>query len=321
MKYLFFDIECSNCFNGVGKMCEFGYVITDENFKVISASDIPMSPGRGKGDRFHLRDRMNVEDVPLAYDEEFYYSQPELPEYYDRIKGLMEGEDTICFAYSASNDIRYLFDSCNKYRLPPLNYTCYDVQRMAADYLDVGGQPGLHNAAHEIVGPNAAVALNEHLSRDDAKLAMMVMEAICTLKQIDSRTLLEQSESAKVNSVEFIKAFQANKARREAADELRRYMLKQSEIDQERLDIGEFGGLRCSISTKSYSTIEDFKALVDMIHCCGGVFVKKFDDADLIIVKDQENMDFLKEKLSAENAEKYILLSEFKKAYEGGGHR
>ena len=36
MKYLFFDIECSNCFNNIGKMCEFGYVVTDENFKIIT---------------------------------------------------------------------------------------------------------------------------------------------------------------------------------------------------------------------------------------------------------------------------------------------
>lgn len=53
MKYLFFDIECSNCFNGVGKMCEFGYVLTDENFKIIKMDDIPMSPGKGRECRFH----------------------------------------------------------------------------------------------------------------------------------------------------------------------------------------------------------------------------------------------------------------------------
>ena len=33
MKYLFFDIECANCFDGKGKICEFGYIQTDENFE------------------------------------------------------------------------------------------------------------------------------------------------------------------------------------------------------------------------------------------------------------------------------------------------
>ena len=32
MRYLFFDIECANCHGGTGKICEFGYVITDESF-------------------------------------------------------------------------------------------------------------------------------------------------------------------------------------------------------------------------------------------------------------------------------------------------
>ena len=129
MRYLFFDIECSNCFNGVGKMCEYGYVLADENFNIISAQDIPMSPGNDKESRFHLRDRMKVDDINLAYDEEYYFEQPELPEFYGRIKRLMEDKDTICFAFSMRNDIRYLYDSCARYHLPPINYVCYDIQK------------------------------------------------------------------------------------------------------------------------------------------------------------------------------------------------
>lgn len=43
MKYLFFDIECSNCFGGKNKICEIGYVLTDENFNILLTNDIPMS--------------------------------------------------------------------------------------------------------------------------------------------------------------------------------------------------------------------------------------------------------------------------------------
>lgn len=66
MKYLFFDIECSNCFNGVGKMCEFGYVLTDEDFNTIKCDDMPMSPGKGYDFRFHLKGRKNEKDLELA---------------------------------------------------------------------------------------------------------------------------------------------------------------------------------------------------------------------------------------------------------------
>ena len=40
MEYIFFDIECANCFNGDGKICSFGYVITDRFFNILEKEDI-----------------------------------------------------------------------------------------------------------------------------------------------------------------------------------------------------------------------------------------------------------------------------------------
>jgi hypothetical protein len=62
MKYLFFDVECYNCHNGIGKICEFGYILTDENFKILAKDDIPMSPGRGHWNRFDLIGRKDEEN-------------------------------------------------------------------------------------------------------------------------------------------------------------------------------------------------------------------------------------------------------------------
>jgi hypothetical protein len=44
MKYLFFDCECANCYNHEGKICSFGYVITDEAFHVLEQKDIIINP-------------------------------------------------------------------------------------------------------------------------------------------------------------------------------------------------------------------------------------------------------------------------------------
>lgn len=63
MKYLFFDIECSNCFNKIGKICEFGYVLCDENLSILKKGDIPMSPGKGAGNRFHLKGRKKISNL------------------------------------------------------------------------------------------------------------------------------------------------------------------------------------------------------------------------------------------------------------------
>ena len=42
--YLFFDIECANCFDGVGKMCSFGYVLVNEEFEILDEDDVVMNP-------------------------------------------------------------------------------------------------------------------------------------------------------------------------------------------------------------------------------------------------------------------------------------
>ena len=35
MKYVFFDIECACVYKSVAKICAFGYVVTDGEFRVL----------------------------------------------------------------------------------------------------------------------------------------------------------------------------------------------------------------------------------------------------------------------------------------------
>ena len=37
MNFVFYDVECANCYNGKGKLCSFGYVITDFDYVVTSS--------------------------------------------------------------------------------------------------------------------------------------------------------------------------------------------------------------------------------------------------------------------------------------------
>ena len=66
MKYLFFDIECANCFDGTGKICEFGYIQTDEKFNILEEDSIkinPCAPFDKKG--FAIRG-INLEEIGRA---------------------------------------------------------------------------------------------------------------------------------------------------------------------------------------------------------------------------------------------------------------
>jgi len=308
MKYLFFDIECSNCFNGVGKMCEFGYVITDENFNIIKMNEIPMSPGRGEGNRFHLRDRMKQSDVELAYDYDFYFAQPEFPHYYELIKKLIENPDTICFAWSSDNDMLHLYHSCTRYKKEPFKYICYDLQKIAGHYLEVSGQKGLKNCCLNIVGRNSVIPLHEHLSRDDAKMTMMIFQAICVLEKKTSKEVLDESNYAKDDAYEYCQNFEAKKALKNMIRKNHEYYKQVVEQDKELAKQEEYVGKRIILSGDLKSTVNNLKEIIDQLHSKGYVFVTAFAITDLFVCSNEDNQKELEEKLKDKYQGKFTLL-------------
>lgn len=123
MKYLFFDIECSNCYTGKGKIYSFGYVLTDEKFNLIGEpEDILMNPASN----FDPYVRKNI----LAYDKKIFKTFPKFDGLYERIKGLMTDDDTICFGYGILNDLHFLADDCKRYGLEKIEAKIFDVQKL-----------------------------------------------------------------------------------------------------------------------------------------------------------------------------------------------
>lgn len=290
MKYLFFDIECSNCFNGVGKMCEFGYVLTDENFNVIRKDDIPMSPGKGEGSRFHLRGRKNEKDLELAYNYSYYLSQPEFPHFYDQIKTLVEDKDTVCFAYSMDNDIPHLYHACTRYKKDPFNYECYDVQKLVAAYLQKKGQMSLRNACLQIVGPHSIVKLQEHLSRDDAEMERLIFEAISELTNTSSKDLLDKSQFARTNSIEYMKRVK-ERGQRKRLKSKGHDLYNSLAIPNSELDKPEYIGKRYNISGDVKANFESLNNAIELIKQKGGILCNKISKSDFFIVKDEKNKE------------------------------
>jgi len=313
MKYLFFDVECSNCHDGVGKICEFGYVLTDENFKIISQDDIPMSPGKGKRNAFDLVNRKDDRDITLSYEYYYYLSCPEFPYFYNRIQKLMEDPSTISFAYSMDNDINHIHKTCLRYKLKPLKYICYDVQIMVAHYLNKRGRMNLELAFKEIVGPHYMNDIIPHLSRDDAKMEMMIMEAICVLEQKNSKELLEESPFAKVESVTFMNDREARMNRRKEKDDC--HYLYREEVRRclPLVDKEEYIGKRYNVSGDIKKRKATFLPVLEIVKRLGGIFVNGIDKADYFIVLNEENKNELNEKFSGAFKGEFILLEDFLK--------
>lgn len=297
MRFLFYDIECSNCINGIGKMCEFGYVLTDEKFNIIYEDDIPMSPGKGRINRFNLNGR----GISLAYDVEFYYDQPEFPEFYNKIKRLLTMENTICIGFSVGNDVNYIINSCNRYDLSTVNYDSYDIQVMANKYLESSTDVSLKDACSKIAGTQAYVQAQEHLAKDDAKMTMKVFEALCMFWKTDSMSLLKEYQSRKINSLKREKQLIESHFKKKQRIEC--YDIYEKACNKDKL-LDEFNNAnKYTFSYKVKIDVNEMTLLINKIHEIGGVLTFTIDNANYIVARNEED--------------KQRMLNGFKRPYEG----
>lgn len=169
MKYVFFDIECANCYQGKGKICSFGYVITNENFDVEEKYDMIINPDS----KFNLGP-----DIKLAYTKSEFRHASQFPMFYDEIDALLTDPDAMIFGFSANNDARYIRDECIRYELPHIDYVFYDVQQMYMGYDNTKNQPSLVGICDRYGIPESQ---DVHKSDDDAFMTMEVLRNLCSI--------------------------------------------------------------------------------------------------------------------------------------------
>ncbi len=185
MEYIFFDIECANCFHGRGKICSFGYVITDERFNVISKNDILVNPHS----RFHLYGHGNHPGITLGYDEKTFNSSPDFPKHYKKIRELLTAPDRLVFGFSVMSDAGYIKSECERYNREIFDYNFIDIQRIYTDYKSLENTPSLIKCAHDYgVSENQDV----HRSDDDSYFTMRVLKGLCEETQLSPTQLIEK---------------------------------------------------------------------------------------------------------------------------------
>ena len=189
MDYLFFDIECANCDEGKGKICSFGYVLCDQDFRVKESRDIVINPDAP----FHLTNRRDKRDVILSYSKEEFLSAPKFPAFSEEIFGLLTRENTLVWGYAVINDVNFLLSECERYRLKMPNFTYFDVQLLYADYLSVKNVMSLERAV-----ANVGVQVgDEHNSREDAENTMLVAKYTCRNLGLRLESLIDLSPRVK----------------------------------------------------------------------------------------------------------------------------
>lgn len=180
-KYLFFDIECANCYNNCAKLFSLGYVVTDENFRILrEKEDVLINP----------RDRFDwyVAKKMMAYPREIFADKPPFPEFYDFFREMFEEPDTTVIGYAVTNDVHFLQDDCKRYGLEPYTYRFYDVQQIYARQPENNTAKNLEDSLLSWCGIEAE---NLHRSDEDAYNTMLILKAICAYHGKNITELLE----------------------------------------------------------------------------------------------------------------------------------
>ena len=303
MKYLFFDIECAD--GGKATICSFGYVIADENFKILRREDIVINP---QG-RFYLTGRAGRPDVHLAYPEATFKRAPTFDKFYNKIKALVESKEYYVIGHSIADDVTYLNKACARYKLEPFSFEYFDTQRMYRELTGDKKSISLENAltALEIDG-----RFRYHQSVEDARATMLLLKALLAKANMsfeDYRTSTDRCTGKTANGksdwdytppMTEGKRLRESGLRGEKGDNVMLRGRRNHTLFLRYLDYGEaigeksnkLSGKKVSISM-NYET-EHFKEMVilaGMIKAAGGEYVLKASTVDIFATFDAIDED------------------------------
>ena len=191
MKFLFFDCECANCYNHEGKICSFGYVITDTSFSVLESKDLIINPD-APFDPHVLG--VGANSIDLAYSPIRFTTAEKFPFFFPTIAGLLTDQETMVFGYAIDNDIGFLLSECRRYKKEMPLFLYHDIQEIYRVYDAYERSPSLEDALKGLKIPFDD--FEGHESKDDAVMSMLVLKGLLLAKGTDLKGLLDAYPSA-----------------------------------------------------------------------------------------------------------------------------
>ena len=187
MNYLFFDVECANSFDGIGKICEFGYVLTDENLNIIKQGIHLINPDA----EFDWYVKYKI----ISYAIKEYEKAPKYPQIYRmHIQELVELPDTLYVGHGVRDDIKYLNDEANRYNLPRFERQCIDSSQIHRRFYNLPQTKGLKAIVKELeIGDHKKL----HNSEYDAKMTLEYVKRMCEESGLSFEQLIKKHTKGK----------------------------------------------------------------------------------------------------------------------------
>ena len=207
MKYLFFDLEYATSIGGNNKICEFGYVLTNEKFEILNKGNFIIDPYINKSDW----DWRVVKKI-LTRKVKEYESMPRFDEYYFDIKDLINSADYV-IGHSIDGDAKALNDDCQRYELDSINFDFYDIKKFYMEYKNTKDEISVNNImkSFNIKGDERA-----HDAEADAYNTMLDLKAMLDSLELSLEDLITLCPNAKDRNENFIvSSLEASRIKRE----------------------------------------------------------------------------------------------------------
>ncbi len=281
--YLFFDIECANCFGGVGKMCSFGYVLINEDWEILDEDDVVMNP-EAEFD-WYLFDPKH--GCKLAYSKDYFRSKHNFESYYSPIKKLIEASGRKVFGFSIKNDMGFLQSACERYNLPSINYAAYDVATIIDNANKVKNGKGLEEWCK--IYNVSLEGLQAHKSVDDAKMTMLLLKAFCKENGETLDSIIEKNKGTKLSVEKFLEQREISRHNKEVVEKISSLYGKKAKAFLTKRLSGNF-----LLGFKIKKDVDFSLKIAELIYKHGGILQKSLKNNGTVIVEDESNSEFLK---------------------------
>lgn len=286
MKYIAFDIECCD-----GKhICEFGYVVVDEDFNLLERECITINPQH----KFRLTGREKEKDIALAFSEEVYFNSPTFDFYYDRIKSLLTMPDCKIMGFSLKNDVGFLSTACELYCKDLIQFSYLDFQRLYQGYTKSNSRVSIEKIVTEL----AIKDIHIHKSDDDAfviikalqiiseKENLTLSETIALLKKLNNNYFEEKARATRRSL-----AIKAANGEKKAQNVIIKRFIKQLKVSPNKKDDIFLKKRVCISSLFQRKHFNEFLALIERLYFYGATYTGKVSDCDIFIDIDNANKE------------------------------
>ena len=257
--FVFFDCECANTFDGVGKICSLGYVICDDDLNVIESEDVVMNPEcdfdwylfSGKG------------GCKLAYSKDYFRIKPNFEAYYKAIKKLLTTGQRYIAGFAVGNDVGFVNNACERYDLEYIQYRAFDLEK----YLEhkYNRKQKLSEWAEEF-GVNMA-KFQSHKSVDDAMMTMLCLKAECMKTGKSAEQIMVEYKDLFVSNEQILEQAAERAYKKEMLEKIKRMYNKKSPMPRFKSVIGE----KFQLDGKLLKDVDAALELVKKIYDKGGI--------------------------------------------------